>query len=76
MLDVEVYLADWESRKWLAYYEPQKPHRLFSVVLICLDCSISRREDPNSRDVVMFVCLARRPVHIEVTHQIDTDWFK
>ena len=31
VLVVEVYMADWESRKWLAYHtrEPQKSHLYF-----------------------------------------------
>ena len=30
-LDIEVYMANWESREWLAYHtrEPQKPHLYF-----------------------------------------------
>ena len=36
--------------------------------MICLDHSISRRYG------TMFVCLASRTVHTEVTHQIDTDF--
>ena len=34
MLDVEVYLADWEGIKWLAYYESQKRHLLLTILLI------------------------------------------
>ena len=50
VVNVEVYVVDWESKKWLTYHT-REPHLLLTVVLICLGHSMSRRRDQNSRDV-------------------------
>ena len=56
--------------------EPHKAQPLLTVALICLGHSMSRGRDQNSKRYgAMLVCLASRAVHVEVTHQIDTDSF-
>ena len=75
VLDVEVYVADLKSKKWLTYHTTEaSPFTYCGVDMFGLFC-IKEKRSELKRYEAMFVCLASRAVHIEVTRQIDTDSF-
>ena len=75
VLDVDVYVADWENKKWLTYLtkETQKP--TFYLLWRFGPFYIKEKRSELKKYGAIFLCLASRAVQIEMTHQTDTDSF-
>ena len=74
VLHVEVYVADWKSKKWLSCHTREPQNSTFYCGVDMFGPFYIKEEGLElKRYAAMFVCLASRAVHIEVTHQIDTD---
>ena len=75
MLDVQVYVGDWESKK-LPHERAAEVHSFtYCGVDMFRPFYIKEKRSELKRYGVMFLFLASRAVRIEVTHQIDTDSF-
>ena len=79
MLDVEVYVADRESKNWLTYLIYKRmieaPPFNYCGVFMFGPFYIMEKRSELWRYGAMFVYLSSRAVHIDVVLQIDNDSF-
>ena len=76
VLDKEVYMVDWESKKMtnLPFKKTtEAPSFAYCGIDMFGPFYIKEKRSEFKRCGVVFVCLAIRVVHIEMTHQTDTD---